>query len=135
MTNLVNASAITPILNSLIGKFDPPKNAQVGVIGKRTFESATEFDAMGYRRNDLPYYGSQTHMDGVATIYSRIPQDPKEVEGMTDDEKYNYYIQNDSPKAVFLGDHNVITNHLCRGLLYQQSKPIPAFPVDSLWKK
>ena len=33
MTNLVNASAITPILNSLIGKFDPPKNAQVGVIG------------------------------------------------------------------------------------------------------
>ena len=99
MTNLVNASAITPILNSLIGKFDPPKNAQVGVIGKRTFESATEFDAMGYRRNDLPYYGSQTHMDGIATIYSRIPQDPKEVEGMTDDEKYNYYIQNDSPNV------------------------------------
>ena len=99
MTNLVNASAITPILNSLIGKFDPPKNGQVGVIGKRTFESATEFDAMGYRRNDLPYYGSQTHMDGVATIYSRIPQDPKEVEGMTDDEKYNHYIQNDSPNV------------------------------------
>ena len=31
-------------------------------------------------------------MDGICTIFSGIPQDPKEVEGLSHDEKYRHYV-------------------------------------------
>ena len=31
MTDLVNASTVTPILNEIMGEFDPPTHCQIGV--------------------------------------------------------------------------------------------------------
>ena len=36
-------------------------------------------------------------MDGICTIFSGIPQDPKEVEGLTHDEKYRHYVNAGNP--------------------------------------
>ncbi len=65
LTNLVNASNVTPILNNVMGQFDPPSHCQVGV----TKQSAPRdhFTPLGYRERDLPYFGHGMHAEGLFT--------------------------------------------------------------------
>ena len=81
MTNLVNASSITPILHEAMGWFDPPVACQVGVI--KPSEPGTRFNNLGYRDCDMPYYGAGIHMDGNITIAA-----PQEVQQGTPEEIY-----------------------------------------------
>ena len=62
MTDLVNASSITPILTEVMGRFDPPVVSQVGV--RKVSRPGEHFNNLGYRDKDMPYYGAETHMDG-----------------------------------------------------------------------
>ena len=85
MTNLVNASPITPILHEVMGYFDPPVHCQVGVL--KQSEPGDHFNNVGYRDKDMPYYGTQVHMDGSQTIAA-----PQEVQEGTEEEIYYRYI-------------------------------------------
>lgn len=69
MTELVNATPVTPILNEAMGRFDPPIAAQVGVIP--VSNPGKHFNSLGYRDQDMPYYGAQTHW--TATSSSGLP--------------------------------------------------------------
>ena len=66
MTDLVNASSITPVLNEVMGQFDPPQAAQIGVLKKR--QPGDHYNNLGYKDKDMPYYGTELHMDGNITI-------------------------------------------------------------------
>ena len=91
LTNLVNASDVTPVLHDAMGYFDPPVTCQVGVLKRR--DPGDHFNNLGYRDRDMPYYGAESHMDGLCTI--GVPQNP--VEG-TKDEIYKMYISS-GPKG------------------------------------
>lgn len=90
MLDLVRESRVTPILHDLLGFFDPPKSCQVGVLPPR--QANDSYGPVGYRDSDVPYYGANTHMDGICTISSGIPQNKEEVAGLTHDEKYRHYV-------------------------------------------
>lgn len=69
-TDLVNATAITPMLHEAMGQFDPPRAAFVAVNKVR---KATEsITGSGYRECDIPYFGAEIHMDGL--LYIPTPQ-------------------------------------------------------------
>jgi len=74
MTDLVNASTITPILHEAMGRFDPVTASQVGVLKPR--QPGDHFNSLGYRDRDMPYFGTELHMDGNITIAA--PQTPME---------------------------------------------------------
>ncbi len=84
MTDLVNASSITPILHEAMGQFDPPIACQVGV--RKVSEPEERFNNLGYRDKDMPYYGAETHSDGSITIAA-----PQEVQDGTPEEIYHRY--------------------------------------------
>ena len=84
MTDLVNATAVTPILNDAMGRFDPPIASQVAVIPKS--QPGDHFNSVGYIDRDMPYYGAQTHVDGSITMPA-----PQEVQEGTPDEIYKRY--------------------------------------------
>jgi hypothetical protein len=74
LSDLVNKSTITPILNEAMGQFDPPSRTHVGVIkpgGPQEY-----YSPLGYREKDLPYYGHGMHAEGLCTISP--PQEPVE---------------------------------------------------------
>lgn len=81
MTDLVNASDITPILHEVMGYFDPPSRCQVGVI--KPSQPSGRFTNLGYVDGDVPYYGAGVHMDGNITIAA-----PQEVQEGTPEEIY-----------------------------------------------
>ena len=85
MTDLVNASSITPILHEAMGQFDPPIGAQVGFMPVR--KPSDRFNNLGYREKDQPYFAAESHMDGLCTI--GVPQ---EVQEGSEDEIYRRYI-------------------------------------------
>jgi len=85
MTDLVNASSITPILNEAMGTFDPPIACQVGV--KEVSKPGDHFNNVGYREKDMPYYAAESHVDGCLTI--KVPQ---EVQEGTPEDIYERYI-------------------------------------------
>lgn len=91
MTDLVNASSITPILHEAMGQFDPPTACQVGVLKKRP--PGEHFNNLGYRDKDMPYFGAELHMDGNITMTA-----PQEVQTGTPDEIYNRFIRS-GPKG------------------------------------
>lgn len=91
MTDLVNASDVTPVLNEAMGQFDPPSICQVGVLKQR--EPGEHFNNLGYPDKDMPYFGAESHMDGLCTI--GVPQ--KRVSG-SPDEVYKMYISS-GPKG------------------------------------
>ena len=66
MTDLINASSVTPILHEAMGRFDPPVNCQVAINPVR--EPGEQFTPVGYRDKDLPYYAAAIHMDGNITM-------------------------------------------------------------------
>ena len=85
MTDLVNASSVTPILHEAMGYFDPPIVCQVGVLPVR--KRSDRYNNLGYPEKDQPYYGAESHMDGLCTI--GVPQ---EVVHGTPEEIYKRYI-------------------------------------------
>ena len=85
MTDLVNASSITPILKEALGTFDPPIACQVGV--RKVTEPEERFNNLGYREKDQPYYAAESHIDGCLTI--KVPQ---EVQEGTPEEVYHRYV-------------------------------------------
>ena len=85
LTDLINASSITPILNEAMGTFDPPIACQVGV--KEVSKPGDHFNNVGYREKDMPYYAAESHVDGCLTI--KIPQ---EVQEGSPEEIYKRYI-------------------------------------------
>jgi len=104
MTDLINASSITPILTEAMGTFDPPSFCQVGVSKVR--EPGDHFNNLGYRDKEMPYYNAETHMDGSLTI--AIPQ---EVQEGTEDEIYNRYIAS-GPKGDLGRSPDVIGHNM-----------------------
>ena len=56
MTNLINASTITPILHDAMGQFDPPTTCQIGILKKS--KPGDHFNNLGYKDRDQPYYGA-----------------------------------------------------------------------------
>lgn len=105
MTDLVNASSITPILREAMGEFDPPSRCQVGVIKRR--EPGDHFNNLGYRDRDQPYFGAESHMDGLCTI--AVPQ---EVQSGSPEEIYRRYIasgpKGDIGRSAEVMGHNMV---------------------------
>ena len=105
MTDLVNASSITPILTDMIGEFDPPIAGQVGVLKHR--EPGDHFNNIGYRDKDMPYYGAETHMDGSITIAP-----PQEVQEGAPQEIYQRYFasgpKGDLGRSADVIGHNMV---------------------------
>ena len=105
MTDLVNASDVTSILNEAMGEFDPPSRCQIGVVKKT--EPGDFFNSLGYRDKDQPYYGAQVHMDGLLTI-----QIPREVHEGAEDEIYRRYIasgpKGDLGRSADVMGHNMV---------------------------
>ena len=58
LTNLINESKFTPVLNSLIGAFDPPITTHVGILPVATTPPSEK---------DMPYFNAGVHMDGLTT--------------------------------------------------------------------
>ena len=85
LTNLVNASDITPVLHDAMGYFDPPITCQVGT--NRVRNPGDYFNNLGYRDRDMPYFGAESHMDGLCTI--GVPQ---EVQTGEHDDIYQRYV-------------------------------------------
>ena len=84
MTDLVNASSLTPILREAMGEFDPPSTCQVGV--RKVERPGQYFNNLGYRDCDQPYFGAQVHMDGAITINA-----PQSVQSGSPQEIYQRY--------------------------------------------
>ena len=85
LTNLVNASDVTPVLHDAMGYFDPPITCQVGILRPR--KPGEHFNNLGYQDKHMPYYGAESHMDGLCT--KGVPQE--KVDG-TPAERYKRYI-------------------------------------------
>ena len=105
MTDLVNGSDVTSILNEAMGPFDPPSRCQIGVVKKTT--PGDFFNSLGYRDSAQPYYGAQVHMDGLLTI-----QIPQEVQDGSEDEIYHRYIasgpKGDIGRSPDVMGHNMV---------------------------
>ncbi len=105
MTDLVNASSITPILHDAMGQFDPPSRCQIGV--RKVSQPGNYFNNLGYREKDQPYFGAESHVDGSMTI--AIPQ---EVQQGTADEIYRRYIasgpKGDLGRSPDVMGHNMV---------------------------
>ena len=104
MTDLVNASSITPILTEAMGSFDPPIAGQVGV--RKASEPGEYFNNVGYRDKDMPYYGAETHLDGSITIAA-----PQEVQQGTPEEIYQRYFAS-GPKGDLGRSPDVIGHNM-----------------------
>ncbi len=105
MTDLLNASSVTPILREAMGYFDPPVVCQVGVIKLR--EPGEHFNNIGYRDKDMPYYGAETHVDGSITITA-----PQEVQQGSNAEIYSRYFasgpRGDLGRSPDVMGHNMV---------------------------
>lgn len=104
MTDLVNASSVTPIMHELMGPFDPPVTCQTGILKKT--EPGEHFNNLGYRDKDMPYYGAQVHMDGSITIAA-----PQEVQHGTEQEIYDRYFAS-GPKGDLGRSPEVMGNNM-----------------------
>ncbi len=105
MTDLVNASMVTPILNEAMGQFDPPAACQVAVLPPS--KPGDYFNNLGYKDRDMPYHGVQSHMDGLCTISA-----PQVVQEGTDEEIYYRYIasgpKGDLGRSADVMGHNFV---------------------------
>ena len=64
LTNLINKSRFTPLLQSLIGDFDPPQGTHVGVLPVTPRKDQT--------KSALPFYNAGVHMDGLTTTATQF---------------------------------------------------------------
>ena len=104
MTDLINASSITPILQEAIGPFDPPSDCFPNI--REVSPPDNHFNNLGYLDKDQPYYGATLHIDGSMTI--NIPQ---EVQKGTPEEIYTRYIAS-GPKGDLGRSPDVIGDNL-----------------------
>ena len=104
MTDLVNASPITPILKDVTGPFDPPLACLVAV--RKVSKPGDHFNNLGYRERDQPYFAAEPHVDGSMTI--GIPQD---VQTGSTHEIYQRYIAS-GPRGDLGRDANVIGHNM-----------------------
>ena len=109
MTDLVNASSLTPILHEAMGRFDPPVNCQVAINPRR--EPGEQFTPLGYRDKDIPYYAAGIHMDGNITMAA-----PQEVQQGTPDEIYARHFAS-GPKGDIGRSAEVVGHNF--GVLFQ----------------
>ncbi|NKC00083.1 MAG: hypothetical protein GKR90_16520 [Pseudomonadales bacterium] len=79
ITDLVNKSSVTPILQDAMGHFDPPSRGQVGII--KQSQPGDQFTPLGYRDKDLPYFGHTLHAEGLFTA----PTPQEQLQGSPDD--------------------------------------------------
>lgn len=84
--DLVNKTALTPIMRELMGEFDPPSGTR-HIVRPRGQKPSERFGMLGYKEKDLPYYGADLHVDGQAVFMP--PQEPAEG---TPQEIYDRYI-------------------------------------------
>jgi hypothetical protein len=112
MTDLVNASSITPILNEAMGEFDPPSLCQVGVLKPRA--PGEHYNNVGYPDKDMPYYGAEVHMDGNITIMA-----PQEVQEGDPEEIYQRHFAS-GPKGDLGRSADVMGHNL--GPLFQDKE-------------
>ena len=105
MTDLVNASSITPVLHEAMGQFDPPIACQVGFNKPR--QPGDHFNNLGYREKDQPYFAAESHMDGLCTI--AVPQ---EVQAGSPEEIYRRYVasgpKGDIGRSPEVMGHNMV---------------------------
>ena len=105
LTDLVNASSVTPILTEAMGTFDAPIACQVGVL--KASQPGEYFNNLGYRDKDMPYYGAQTHSDGNITIAA-----PQEVQQGTPEDIYKRYFasgpKGDLGRSPDVMGHNMV---------------------------
>lgn len=105
MTDLINASSITPILNEAMGTFDPPIKCQVGI--RKVAEPGEHYSNLGYKEKDVPYFAAESHVDGSCSI--RVPQDVQEG---TPEEIYDRYIasgpKGDIGRSPEVMGHNMV---------------------------
>ncbi len=85
MTDLINKSSLNSILSEAIGNFDPPSACHVAV--REFSEPSQQFNNVGYRDEETPYYGASIHMDGLLSINA-----PQEIQHGSPQEIYNRYI-------------------------------------------
>jgi hypothetical protein len=85
LTDLVNASSLTPILNEVMGRFDPPTDCLVRILEKHG--PRERFNILGYYDEDMPYYGATLHIDGNIWI-----KPPQEIQQGTPEEIYDRFI-------------------------------------------
>ena len=104
MTDVINASPITPILTEAMGKFDPPIACQVGI--REISEPGDFFNSLGYRERDMPYHAASVHVDGCLTI--NIPQERQEG---TPQEIYSRYVAS-GPKGDLGRSPDVIGHNM-----------------------
>ena len=109
MTDLVNASTLTPILHDAMGQFDPPVNCQVATNPRR--EPGEQFTPLGYRDKDIPYYAAGIHMDGNITMAA-----PQDVQQGTPDEIYTRHFAS-GPKGDIGRSAEVVGHNF--GVLFQ----------------
>ena len=64
--DLLNRSALTPILREVMGEFDPPVCAQYSPTPLTDPTRMNDYTILGYRNRELPYRGSSLHVDSVA---------------------------------------------------------------------
>ena len=105
MTDLVNASMVTPILHEAMGQFDPPSACQVGVIKPQ--RPGDHYNNLGYVDRDMPYFGAESHMDGLITIAA-----PQTVQEGTPEEIYQRYFasgpKGDLGRSADVMGHNYV---------------------------
>ncbi|MEM7080060.1 MAG: hypothetical protein AAF513_15670 [Pseudomonadota bacterium] len=80
LTDLVNASSVTPLLHDVMGNFDPPSHCHVGVTKRR--EPGDFYTPLGYKDKDLPYFGHGMHAEGLFTVAApqeRMTGTPEEI--------------------------------------------------------
>ena len=109
MTDLLNASSLTPILNDAMGDFDPAANCQVAINNVR--EPGEQFTPLGYRDRDIPYHAAGIHMDGNITMTA-----PQEVQEGTPEEIYARYFAS-GPKGDIGRSAEVVGHNF--GVLFQ----------------
>ncbi len=85
MTDLINKSSLNSILSEAIGNFDPPSACHVAV--REFSEPSQQFNNVGYRDEETPYFGASIHMDGLLSINA-----PQEIQHGSPQEIYNRYI-------------------------------------------
>jgi hypothetical protein len=85
MLDLVNASAVTPIVHDALGPFDAPSVCHIAF--RKPAPPSAHFNSLGYRDRDMPYWGSNLHAEGLCSM--AVPQ---EVHEGTPDEIYRRFV-------------------------------------------
>ena len=103
LTDLVNKSAVRPVLTDVMGEFDPPSECMPAI--RPVTEPSDRFNNIGYRDRDMPFFGATLHVDGVLTI-----NPPQQRQEGSPDDIYRGYIaagpRGDLGRSPYVMGHN-----------------------------